>query len=71
MSARIGFAVTPAGVVVELILSQAVSDAHGILTADGMSAEKAADLAVGAERQGMDPVAFARKTVRLRRSLRH
>lgn len=70
MSTRIGFVANAAGVVAELILSQAVSDAYDILAADGMPADKAADLAAGAERNGMDPVAMARKTVRLRQSLR-
>lgn len=50
--------------------SPAVSAAYDLLTDDGMSPDKAADLAVAAERSGRDPEAFARHTVKLRRSLR-
>lgn len=50
--------------------SPAVSAAYDLLTDDGMPPDKAADLAVTAERSGRDPEAFARHMVKVRRSLR-
>jgi hypothetical protein len=44
--------------------------AYDILTAAGMSLDKAASLALYAGLDGRDPVAWARKYVRLRESLR-
>jgi hypothetical protein len=67
---RIGFAVDTRGTVYELAFSNAVSRAYDILVADQITPGHAADLAVGAERAGKDPVAFAEHFVKVRRSLR-
>lgn len=67
---RLGFAVDTAGVAYELALSAAVSEAYDLMRADGVPAQRAADMAVGAERTGRDPVEFARRFVRLRKTVR-
>lgn len=67
---RLMFAVDTAGTVYELNLSDAVSRAYDIMTADGVPAQTAADMAVAAERDGRDPVAWAGHFTELRRSLR-
>ena len=67
---RICFAVSASGTAHEVMLSAQVSRAYDIMTGDGVPAQKAADLAVAAERNEKDPVAFAEHFVKLRRSLR-
>ena len=67
---RIGFAVDSTGCAYELAFSEAVSRAYDIMTADQVPAQRAADMAVAAERGGKDPVAFAEHFVKLRESLR-
>jgi hypothetical protein len=67
---RIGFAVDSRGLVHELLLSEAVSRAYDIMVADRVPIRTAADMAVAAERDGKDPVAFAEHFVRLRKTLR-
>lgn len=64
------FAVDTAGTVYELVLSDAVSRAYDILAADGVPPQQAADMAVAAERDGRDPVAWAEHFAELRRSIR-
>ena len=46
-----------------------VEQAYDILVAGGVAPQKAADLAVQSEKYGKDPVAFARKFLRLRASI--
>lgn len=70
MSTRIGFAVDSRGTVYELAFSDAVSRAYDIMVAGRVPAQTAADMALAAERNGKDPVAFAEHFVRQRRSLR-
>ena len=48
----------------------AISAAYDLLTDDGMSPQKAADLAVACERSGRDPEAFARHLIKLRKAVR-
>jgi hypothetical protein len=67
---RLGFAASASGTVTEILLSEAVSHAYDIMTADGVPPRKAADMAAAAERSGRDPVAFAEHFVRLRSSVR-
>ena len=67
---HIGFAVNAKGTAVSLDFSDAVSEAFDIMHADGLSHEKAAELAVAAEKSGRDPVAFARHFVEVRQGLR-
>lgn len=67
---RICFAVSAGGIAHEVILSASVSRAYDIMAADGVPAQRAADMAVAAERSGKDPVAFAEHFVKLRKSLR-
>lgn len=67
---RLMFAVDSAGTVHELILSGAVSRAYDIMTADRVPPQQAAEMAVGCERDGRDPVAWAEHFVQVRRSLR-
>jgi hypothetical protein len=56
-----------AGRQVELLeFPAAVSDAYDILADGGVSPDESARLAAGAARIGEDPVAFARKFLRLR-----
>jgi hypothetical protein len=50
--------------------SDGVIAAYDILADDGMTPQQAAEMAVSAERQGKDPVAFARHLVKLRKALR-
>lgn len=50
--------------------SDAVIAALDILVDDGMPAQKAADMAVAAERSGRDPEAFARHVIKLRKAMR-
>lgn len=67
---RIGFVADSRGNVAEIVLSDAVSDAWDIMTAGGVPSQRAADMAVAAERDGRDPVAFARHFVKMRGTLR-
>lgn len=67
---RIGFVADSRGTVAELRLSDAVSAAYDIMVADRVPRGTAAAMAVAAERQGRDPVAFAEHFVRVRKSLR-
>lgn len=62
--------VAGAGQVQVIQASQAASDAYDLMIADGVPPQQAADLAVGADRDSRDPVAWARHFVSLRRSLR-
>jgi hypothetical protein len=56
-----------AGRQVEMLeIPAAVSDAYDILAAGGLSPDQSARLAAGAARISKDPVAFARKFLRLR-----
>jgi hypothetical protein len=73
------FIVDPTGVVVEasyeewlrhMGLSPKFSAAFDILTDDGYSPEKAAELLVAAEKIGRDPEVIARKIVSLRHVIR-
>jgi hypothetical protein len=66
---RIGFVADSRGNVAEIVMSDAVSDAWDILTAAGMPSQKAADMAVAAERSGRDPVAFAEHFAKVARTL--
>jgi len=50
--------------------SAAWNEACDILTADGVSLDEASSLALAAGTDGRDPVAWARKYVRLREALR-
>jgi hypothetical protein len=67
---RLGFAADSSGTVAEILLSNAVSCAYDIMTADRVPPAEAASMAAAAERAGKDPVAFAEKLVRLRKGLR-
>jgi hypothetical protein len=67
---RIGFVADSHGTVAEIILSDAVSRAYDIMTADRVPAETAAEMAAACERDGRDPVAFAEHFVKVRRSFR-
>jgi hypothetical protein len=67
---RLCFTVSGSGTVTEIVASEPVSRAYDIMTADGVPPQKAADLAVAAERSGRDPVAFAEHFTRLRDSVR-
>ena len=53
-----------------LDVPEGVEIAYDLLTFDGMSPDKAADIAVAAHRGGTDPVAMARKLIRLRKAAR-
>ena len=46
-----------------------VEDAYEIMVAGGVAPQKAADMAVGAAKQNIDPVWFARKFLRLRKTI--
>lgn len=46
-----------------------VEDAYDILVAGGVTAQKAADIAVGAARIGKDPVQFAHKFLRAQQAV--
>ena len=70
MTTRIGFAVDSSGTCCELAFSDAVSRAYDLMTADGVPAQRAADMAVACERDGQDPVAWAEHFIRLRQGLR-
>jgi len=52
-----------------VVASDAVNEAYDLLVADGVHPDKAADLAVTADKHGHDPVALARKFIRLRKAL--
>lgn len=67
---RLMFAVSTAGVCVSCDLSAAVSRAYDILAADGVEPDRAAELAVAAERAGRDPVRVATHLVGVRQALR-
>ena len=43
-----------------------VEEAYDLMTADGVPAQEAADMALAASRSGRDPVAFAAHFVRMR-----
>jgi hypothetical protein len=58
------------GTIEMVAASPAVSAAYDIMTGDGVPPERAAQLAVGAGRDGRDPEAWARHFVKLRKSLR-
>lgn len=73
------FAVSSAGVVTSLSheewlrligISPAVSAAVDLMTDDKVPMETAVDMALGAERGGRDPEAFARHFLKLRRVAR-
>lgn len=51
-------------------VSPPVSAAFDLLTDDDMPADRAAEMAVGAERLGKDPEAFARHLLKLRKAYR-
>ena len=67
---RLCFVVNAAGTAAEVTLSEPVSRAYDIMTADGVPPQTAADMAAAAERLGKDPVAAAEHFVRLRKSMR-
>lgn len=67
---RFGFVADSRGNVAEILCSDGVSRAHDIMTADRVPAETAAKMAVAAERDGRDPVAFAEHYVKMRKVLR-
>lgn len=67
---RLSFVADSSGTVAEVLLSNAVSRAYDVMTADNVPAETAAKMAAAAERLGKDPVASAEHFVRLRKSLR-
>jgi len=46
-----------------------VEEAYDIFVAGGVAPQKAADMAVGAAKQNIDPVWFAKKFLRLRQSV--
>jgi hypothetical protein len=64
------FVARASGVIEMVAASPAVSAAYDIMTDDGVPPERAAEFAVGAERDGKDPEAWARHFVKLRKSLR-
>lgn len=51
-------------------VTPSMSAAYDLMTDDGVPPQKAADMAVAAERSGRDPEEFARRFVRLRREFR-
>lgn len=67
---RLCFVADTSGTVAEVLLSESVSRAYDIMTADGVPAQEAADMAAAAERGGKDPVAFAGHFVKLCAGLR-
>jgi hypothetical protein len=73
------FAVAPSGVIDVLSIednvalmgvSPAVSAAYDLMVDDGYPPEKAAKLAMDAERSGRDPEAWARHFIKLRKAWR-
>jgi hypothetical protein len=66
---RACFVVDSSGTAAEVMLSEAVSEAYDIMTAAGVTPQRAADMAATAERSGKDPVAFAEHFTRLRRAM--
>ena len=67
---RVCFVVSTSGIAAEVTLSEAVSRAYDIMTADGVAPQTAAEMAAAAERSGKDPVAFAEHFTRLRKAAR-
>lgn len=67
---RIGFVADTCGTVAEILLSEQVSTAYDLMTADGVPPQRAADMAAAAERSGKDPVAFAEHFVKVRKGLK-
>ena len=69
---RIGFAVDSRGIAYPLEMSAQVSQAYDILVADGMTPDRAAELAVGSERASTwrTPQDMARHIVALRKAAR-
>jgi len=67
---RLGFVADSRGTVAEICLSGPVSEAYDIMVADRVPSETAAEMAVAAERDGRDPVAFAEHFVKVRREFR-
>jgi hypothetical protein len=47
-----------------------VEEAYDLMTADGVPAQQAADMAMAAHRGGKDPVAFARHFTGMRKRMR-
>lgn len=67
---RIGFVADMRGTVAEILLSEQVSTAYDLMTADGVPPQRAADMAAAAERSGKDPVAFAEHFVKVRQGFK-
>lgn len=56
--------------IIVLTPAPGVEEAYDIMVADRVPAQKAADMAVAAAKDGRDPVAWAKHFVELRQSLR-